>query len=81
MPQIAAILFGELLLFFFREFIPTLARRERMQNLVQAPRFPQPAGKLAVGDLETQCGILFFRRRVAAFVIQPAKLNQAKYGG
>jgi len=75
MPQIAAILFGELVLLFIRQFIPTLARRQRMQNLIQAPRFAQATCELAVGDLKTQSRILFLWRRVTAFVIQPAKLD------
>ena len=47
-----------------------------MEDLVQAPRLAQPAGQLAVGDLETKRGILFLESRVTPVITQPSELNQ-----
>src|ERR1035441_6694710 len=67
--EVAPVLPGELRLLFRREVIPSFARRQGVKDLVETPGSTQTAGELAVCDLEAECRVLFFRRRIASFVI------------
>lgn len=76
-PEVAAVLLLTLPLLLLGQLIPALAGRERVKNLVQAPRLPQPAGELAVRDLEAGRGLVaLLDGRVASVFAHPAELDQ-----